>query len=126
MVASEALDAELALVPTPEGTAALRPRPDTSVREGAVRRAEEAVMLARLGGRACLRAARLAALQADRQKERDAVDEWTLLADGLGRDGIQAAEIDAAGPELTALINDPLHTCGLAMDGERRHATGQR
>lgn len=128
----EALDAELALVPTPEALAALRPRPDTSVREGAVRRAEEAVTLARAAvARASEGAARLAALQADRQKERDAVDEWTLLADGLGRDGIQAAEIDAAGPELTALINDLLHTCvgsrwTVSVDTQRASADGKR
>ncbi|HMI85962.1 MAG TPA: AAA family ATPase, partial [Polyangiaceae bacterium] len=37
--------------------------------------------------------------------------DWTLLADSLGREGIQALEIDAAGPELTELINDLLRTC---------------
>ena len=34
---------------------------------------------------------------------------WTRLANDLGRDGLQALEIDAAGPELTEAINDLLH-----------------
>jgi len=37
--------------------------------------------------------------------------EWRLLERALGRDGIQALEIDAAGPELSALTNDLLHGC---------------
>lgn len=37
--------------------------------------------------------------------------DWVLLAESLGRDGIQALEVDAAGPELTELINDLLQTC---------------
>lgn len=43
-----------------------------------------------------------------RRLEADAAD-WSRLSEDLGRDGLQALEIDAAGPELTALVNDLLH-----------------
>jgi exonuclease SbcC len=36
------------------------------------------------------------------------VGDWTLLEDALGRDGIQALEIDAAGPEVARLANELL------------------
>jgi len=36
---------------------------------------------------------------------------WALLERGLGRDGVQALEIDAAGPGVTAIVNDLLSTC---------------
>lgn len=54
---------------------------------------------------------RLAALLTERRAADAEVADWTRLADDLGRDGLQALEIDAAGPELTALVNDLLHTC---------------
>lgn len=37
--------------------------------------------------------------------------DWTRLAADLGRDGLQALEIDAALPELTERANDLLHSC---------------
>lgn len=37
--------------------------------------------------------------------------DWMVLADDLGATGLPALLIDAAGPELTALVNDLLHTC---------------
>ncbi len=37
--------------------------------------------------------------------------EWRVLERALGRDGIQALEIDAAGPELSGLTTDLLHGC---------------
>ena len=39
------------------------------------------------------------------------LEDWVRLATDLGRDGIQALEIDSAGPELTAMVNDLLWTC---------------
>jgi exonuclease SbcC len=49
------------------------------------------------------------------KRDRTAVElaHWNLLAgeNGFGRDGLQALEIDAAGPELSATINDLLQTC---------------
>jgi len=65
---------------------------------GAITRAEESAL--KLKGLLEVQAA------ADEQ-----LGDWTRLAEDLGKDGIQALEIDAAGPELTALINDLLHTC---------------
>lgn len=37
--------------------------------------------------------------------------DWTRLAQDLGKDGLQALEIDAAIPELNAIANDLLHSC---------------
>jgi len=54
---------------------------------------------------------RLATLMGQQRAMEADLADWTLLADSLGRDGIQALEIDAAGPELTELINDLLRTC---------------
>jgi exonuclease SbcC len=37
--------------------------------------------------------------------------DWALLGEDLGASGLPALLIDAAGPELTTLVNDLLHTC---------------
>jgi len=39
------------------------------------------------------------------------VGDWKLLEQALGRDGIQALEIDAAGPEVARLTNELLESC---------------
>lgn len=39
------------------------------------------------------------------------VGDWDLLARALGRDGIQALEIDASGPEVARLTNELLEAC---------------
>ena len=62
--------------------------------------------------------------------ERDLAD-WQRLAADLGRDGLQAAEIDAAGPELTELVNDLLHRCHgprftVSIETQRLSADGKR
>lgn len=54
---------------------------------------------------------RIAALAEQQREVEEALSDWTRLADDLGKDGLQAAEIDCAGPELTELVNDLLHTC---------------
>lgn len=59
------------------------------------------------------------------------VADWVRLSADLGRDGLQAAEIDAAGPELTALVNDLLHTCigprwTVSIETTRLSADGKR
>lgn len=55
--------------------------------------------------------ARSAGERADlRAAERDLAD-WLLLERALGKDGIQALEIDAAGPEVAKLTNDLLEAC---------------
>jgi exonuclease SbcC len=55
--------------------------------------------------------------------------EWALLARALGRDGIQACEIDAAGPAVSTLANDLLLTCygprfTLALDTQAAKVDG--
>jgi len=39
------------------------------------------------------------------------LDDWQHLAKAFGKNGIQALEIDAAGPEVSALANELLHSC---------------
>lgn len=53
----------------------------------------------------------LATLDARATAARVEVDDWNRLADDLGRDGLQALEIDAAGPQLSAVVNDLLRAC---------------
>lgn len=55
--------------------------------------------------------ARQVEIEAERAPLEADLADWNLLARTLGRDGVQAALIDAAGPELTDLVNDLLHTC---------------
>jgi DNA repair protein SbcC/Rad50 len=56
-------------------------------------------------------AQRLAELASTRGQVEEALADWRLLERDLGRDGVQALEADAAGPELTELANDLLVTC---------------
>ncbi|MNK94822.1 chromosome segregation protein [compost metagenome] len=60
----------------------------------------------------------LEALQPERDDLADRLDDlfthvadWKHLQRAFGKDGIQALEIDAAGPEVSALINDLLLSC---------------
>lgn len=39
------------------------------------------------------------------------LDHWKHLQKALGREGVQALEIDAAGPEVSDLTNELLHAC---------------
>ncbi len=55
--------------------------------------------------------ARLATLQAEHDAAAAELADWNRLAADFGRDGLQSAEVDSAGPELTALTNDLLHSC---------------
>ena len=62
--------------------------------------------------------------------EREAAD-WTRLADDLGRDGLQAALVDLAGPELTQTANELLHACvgprwTVSVETQRASADGKR
>lgn len=50
-------------------------------------------------------------LEAEVATAEDLLADWTRLGQDFGRDGLQALEIDAAGPELTDLVNDLLHGC---------------
>jgi len=52
-----------------------------------------------------------AALLDQQRAAEDELADWTRLSQDLGRDGIQAMEIDAAIPELNTLANALLHEC---------------
>lgn len=75
--------------------------------------------------------ARITELHAELERETTELSDWTRLGQDLGKDGIQALEIDAAGPELTAIANDLLHTCvsrrwTLEVRTQRASADGKR
>lgn len=110
------IEKALAEVPEP-GDAA--PPPNFEREERDVREAEAALQRA-AGALGAAEAKTRAAQEAE--ERRVALDEeiaaageeaadWKLLATALGRDGIQALEIDAAGPELAALANGFLAEC---------------
>lgn len=80
--------------------------------------------------------ARKAASQADEKRAehlaatRDA-QWWGRLAADVGKDGLQALEIDAAGPALTTLVNDLLESClgtrfAVTIETQRASADGKR
>lgn len=71
------------------------------------RRATSTAMVDQLQG---LRPQAEAAEAAARAAEQE-VGDWTLVERALGRDGIQALEIDAAGPEVARLTNELLEAC---------------
>ncbi len=57
------------------------------------------------------------------------VADWQHLADDLGKDGLQAMEIDAVGPELSEQTNDLLRSCWgprftVGIHASRRSADG--
>lgn len=61
----------------------------------------------------------------------ETVADWTRLSQDLGRDGLQALEIDCAGPEITVLANDLLRSCGdtrftVSVETTRMDSTGKR
>jgi exonuclease SbcC len=126
-------EAELAAVPMPPAP------PNTDGPRRALREAEDrwaAHTAAMAEHRAAIAAAETAAVgRADAlaqcaAAEVDAAD-WGALATDLGRDGLQALEIDGAGPEMTAMVNDLLHTCygprwTVTIDASRTSADGRR
>lgn len=99
--------------------------------ETAAREAHSAVALAeRQLEEARASAARTVELETDRNAESDEAADWTRLSDDLGKGGIQALEIDAAGPELTDLANDLLHSAfgtrfTIQIDSTRTAADGR-
>jgi exonuclease SbcC len=75
--------------------------------------------------------ARAAQLDAEVQSACAERDDWGKLGDDLGRDGLQAMEIDAAVPEINTLANDLLHTCHgsrftIEVRTDRSSADGKR
>jgi exonuclease SbcC len=55
-------------------------------------------------------AADLAIVRSAITDEMAELDDWTHLQKAFGRSGIQALEIDCAGPEVSGLINDLIHS----------------
>lgn len=71
----------------------------------AIARAEQRLETARAS------ATRLEELEAKRERWASELADYQRLAEDLGKKGLQSAEIDAVGPELTADTNDLLHSC---------------
>lgn len=113
------LTAQIAEIDAVEGGADLGEPPDVAGAESAVASAEtaarEAAAAVTRAEQALVRAQETAARVAALQDERDAVAaelaDLTRLELDFGRKGIQSAEVDSAGPELTELANDLLHQC---------------
>ncbi len=75
--------------------------------------------------------ARIDTLQAELDAARAEVEDWTRLADDLGKQGLQALEIDAGGPELGAIASDLLHHAygsrwTVSLDTTRQSSDGKR
>lgn len=74
---------------------------------------------------------RVAGLEAERVTLEADLADWTRLALDLGRSGLQSAEVDSAGPELTELVNDLLRSCHgprftVSVDTQRLDSTGHK
>jgi exonuclease SbcC len=74
---------------------------------------------------------RVQALKEEAAATRQRQADWALLGRCLGRDGLQAALIDAAGPQLTEMANDLLHACvgprfSVSFETTRQDAKGKR
>lgn len=54
---------------------------------------------------------KILALEDERARIEWELADWVLIRDSLGRKGLQAAEVDEAGPELTDIVNELLHEC---------------
>lgn len=76
-------------------------------------------------------AGRVEQLAAEQRAIEGDLSDWSRLAADLGRDGLQAIEIGAAGPELTATVNELLHGCHgprwtVTIETQRASADGKR
>lgn len=87
---------------------------EAALRDVAARAEQHAREVARLEGEHAALGDPDADVETLRRKEAalaiDAAD-WALLERSLGRDGVQALAIDAAGPAVTAIANDLLASC---------------
>lgn len=130
------LHATLSATPDP-----VRPPPaqDVAPLEGEVRRLEASARAAQstvARHEAALESARaaeakLGELTAHASAVEVELGDWNRLAADLGRDGLQATLIDAAGPELTGLTNDLLRSCvgsrwTISFETTRLSADGKR
>jgi len=71
------------------------------------------------------------ALRAELAAVEATLTDWTRLSQDLGKDGLQALEIDCAIPELNELANDLLHHCHggrftIELRTDRLHSDGKR
>lgn len=82
---------------------------DATKRAGAARTAM--ALAERTLQEATASAERLTVLEAERDAAAVELGDWTRLTNELGPDGLQALEIDAAGPEISDLTNALLHKC---------------
>ena len=99
-------------------------RQDQAEAERQLARAEEAL------SRAKASAERIKGLEAERVRIEEELADWRLLEQDLGRNGVQALELDAAGPELTEMANDLLRCWGtrfsVRIDSSRSSADGKK
>lgn len=75
--------------------------------------------------------AQAAALRAELATAEAEAGDWSRLADDLGRNGLQAALVDAACAELTVATNDLLHSCigsrwTVSLETQRASADGKK
>jgi len=73
----------------------------------------------------------LGALLIERKGIEEELADWNLLAESLGVDGLQALEVDGAAGELTAIVNDLLHSCfgsrwTVSLETTRSSADGKK
>lgn len=121
------------------GTVDLLPLPDVATPrarveelEAAERAASSEVGAARARLDATLaQQARIPEIGKVRDESAAEVADWKRLALDLGRGGIQSAEVDSAGPELTELTNELLRACHgprftVSVDSSRLSADGKK
>lgn len=129
------LSKEIAALPKVEAPAVPDPRPQRDIVASAERvhrqHHEARIRAAHALEQAQAAADRLTELEADHARAALEGSDWARLAGDLGKDGLQALEIDAAGPELTELVNDLLHACHgprftVRVETQRASADGKR
>jgi len=128
---------EVALSETPEPPAEVT-LPDVAALEARAAAAEQsakdaaaALMLAQAQLEVARQSAEaVAALEREQATAEDELADWTSLTADLGRDGLQAMEVDACGGELTELVNDLLRTFGsrwsISIETTKLSADGKR
>lgn len=114
-------------------------RPNLVVLEGQLERAEALLRFERDGVAKLEQSleaskvvdSKVAELEAERAAVEAELGIDTRLAIDLGRSGLQSAEVDSAGPELTELVNDLLRTCHgsrftVSVDTQRLSGDGKK
>ena len=114
--ATAATDAEYSALRDAEEHRAAKPEPAIEADVNTLRDVERDALIAESEARAVLDATteareKLAAVRADLERITGDLDDWRHLQTAFGRNGIQALEIDAAGPEVSDLCNQLLHSC---------------